>query len=93
MSTDSVIPAWIIDKSILERRVQELEWQDEWAKSVLRNLENLLKDAERRVQELEGLEPALQRIATPKRPDGTYNLGREACEQIARAALEAARKP
>jgi hypothetical protein len=30
---------------------------------------------------------ALERIAAPKRPDGTYNLGREACEQIARSAL------
>jgi hypothetical protein len=30
---------------------------------------------------------ALRRIATPRRPDGTYNLGREACEQIANQAL------
>jgi hypothetical protein len=35
---------------------------------------------------------ALERIATPKRPDGTYNLGREACEQVAREALDAIRK-
>lgn len=33
------------------------------------------------------LEDALERIAAEKRPDGTYNLGREACEQIAREAL------
>lgn len=32
-------------------------------------------------------EAALERIAAPKRPDGTYNLSREACEQIAREAL------
>jgi hypothetical protein len=32
---------------------------------------------------------ALQRIATPKRPDGSYNLSREACERLAREALEA----
>lgn len=31
---------------------------------------------------------ALGLIAAPKRPDGTYNRGREACEQIARAALK-----
>lgn len=31
---------------------------------------------------------ALNRIAAPKRPDGTYNLSREACEQIAAKALE-----
>ena len=30
---------------------------------------------------------ALERIAAPKRPDGTYNLSREACEQIAANAL------
>jgi hypothetical protein len=29
----------------------------------------------------------LRRIAAPRRPDGTYNLGREACERIAREAL------
>ena len=34
------------------------------------------------------LEAALERIAAPKRPDGTYNLSREACEQVAREALE-----
>lgn len=32
-------------------------------------------------------EAALEKIAAPRRPDGTYNLGREACEQIARDAL------
>ena len=40
-----------------------------------------------RCEELEG---ALMRIATPKRPDGTYNLSREACEQIAKEALRRA---
>jgi hypothetical protein len=33
------------------------------------------------------LEQALELIASPKRPDGTYNRSREACEQIAREAL------
>ena len=37
-----------------------------------------------RCEELEGV---LRRIAAPRRPDGTYNLSREACEQIAREAL------
>ena len=40
-----------------------------------------------RCEELEG---ALMRIATPKRPDDTYNLSREACEQIAKEALRRA---
>jgi len=37
------------------------------------------------------MENALERIATPKRPDGTYNLCREACEKLAREALHEAR--
>ena len=32
-------------------------------------------------------EDALEQIAAPVRPDGTYNLSREACEEIAREAL------
>lgn len=31
---------------------------------------------------------ALCRIATPARPDGTYNNSREACEMIAHRALQ-----
>lgn len=31
---------------------------------------------------------ALELIAAPKRPDGTYNRCREACEQLARETLE-----
>lgn len=38
-----------------------------------------------RCEELEG---ALRRIAAGPRPDGTYNLSREACERIAREALD-----
>lgn len=34
------------------------------------------------------LREALELIAMPKRPDGTYNRSREACEQLAREALE-----
>lgn len=32
-------------------------------------------------------ESALEKIAAGKRPDGTYNLSREACEQIAKEVL------
>lgn len=42
-----------------------------------------------RQQGLAGMEDALHKIAAPRRPDGTYNLSREACEQIAREALDA----
>lgn len=33
-------------------------------------------------------ESALQQVAVPKRADGTYNRDREACEQLAREALQ-----
>lgn len=33
------------------------------------------------------LRAALEKIAASPRPDGTYNLSREACEEIAREAL------
>jgi hypothetical protein len=34
------------------------------------------------------LENALQLIATPMRPDGTWNRDREACRQLAQDALD-----
>lgn len=37
-------------------------------------------------------ESALQLIATPKRPDGTYNRDRKACELLAKEALEKIQK-
>ena len=47
----------------------------------------------RRVSELQTevarLRQALELIACPKRPDGTYNRGREACELLAKDALKA----
>ena len=39
-------------------------------------------------EKVEQLRAALELIATPKRSDGTYNRCREACEQLARQALE-----
>ena len=44
-----------------------------------------LADAVRREQRLRAV---LERIAASARPDGTYNLSREACEQIAKEALD-----
>ena len=38
--------------------------------------------------ELERLRDALELIAAPKRPDGTWNRERLACQQIAAAALK-----
>lgn len=34
------------------------------------------------------LESALSLIATPKRPDGTWNRDREACQKLAEEALK-----
>jgi hypothetical protein len=55
-------------------------------------IDAMLVRADQKIQELQDraakMESALRLIATPKRPDGTYNHCREACEQLAREALE-----
>lgn len=38
--------------------------------------------------ELEDYKKVLELIAAPKRPDGTYNRCREACEKLAREVLD-----
>ena len=52
-----------------------------------------LAEKYRRVSELQTevarLRQALELIACPERPDGTYNRGREACELLAKEALKA----
>ena len=57
--------------------------------SIIRAWAEALADAavaqERR--EIDRLREALQLIAAPMRPDGTYNRDRRACELLARAAL------
>ena len=40
-------------------------------------------------KEVARLRQALELIASPERPDGTYNRGREACELLAKEALKA----
>lgn len=62
-----------------------IELHVQWLKDQLNATEMVLfkiQDENARLRE------ALQLIATPKRPDGTYNRSREACEQLARDALE-----
>jgi len=54
---------------------EELKISDDW----LRHTRN----------EVARLREALQLIACPERPDGTYNRGREACELLAKEALKA----
>lgn len=56
------------------------------------HLRAIFKSPESNLEKLEALleyrTRALERIAVPPRPDGTYNLSREACQQIAQDALE-----
>jgi hypothetical protein len=51
-----------------------------------------ITETQHKIQQLQTIiaryESALELIATPKRPDGTYNRCREACEQIAKEALK-----
>jgi hypothetical protein len=62
--------------------------------SLIASLAADLKDSEQKVQQLTSrvaiLEAALELIAVGKRPDGTYNRCREACELVAKEALHKA---
>lgn len=50
-------------------------------------MQQAAQELDRQALLLAEAEAALHTIATPKRPDGTYNLGREACEAVAQRAL------
>jgi hypothetical protein len=58
--------------------IHEIRDADDWVEIGRREYVRLLE-----------CEAALERIAAPRRPDGTYNLSRAACEQIAKDALAA----
>lgn len=60
---------------------------DAWHREAL--LQDQVKALKLQIMEME---IALETIATPKRPDGTYNYCREACEQIAKEALTCLRR-
>lgn len=60
---------------------------DAWQREAL--LQDQIKALKLQVMEME---IALETIAAPKRPDGTYNYCREACEQIAKEALTCLRR-
>ena len=65
-------------------RVRELEASQALAVKDRNEAEDENVRLDGRVRELEG---ALHQMAAPRRPDGTYNLSREACEQIANEIL------
>ena len=50
--------------------------------------ERLTAGAQKACERIARMEEALELIAAPKRPDGTYNRSREACEALAREALK-----
>lgn len=54
-------------------------------------IDRLRKESAVLKEELSKVRQALELIASPKRPDGTYNRSREACEQLAKAALKGSR--
>ena len=56
---------------------------------VNRNIRKLEKERDEARLEAFEFRSVLGLIATPKRPDGTYNRGREACEALATKVLEA----
>jgi hypothetical protein len=50
-------------------------------------------EAERLQADIERLRSALELIAAPMRPDGTWNRCREACRQLAAESLRATVQP
>ncbi len=79
--TDSVDAILVRCTVCLARKIEVTRFKRQ-AQAAWNNQANLLID---RIVKLEG---ALTLIAAPKRSDGTYNRCREACEQLARKALE-----
>lgn len=53
----------------------------------------LTKELSKALVREEACRRALDLIAAPKRRDGTYNRGREACEELARRTLEEINDP
>jgi hypothetical protein len=72
------IPNWVLE-NILEHRYR----QGEYGGSGLVPYKRLKLVLET----LDEYQTVLELIAMPKRPDGTYNRSREACEQLAKEAL------
>lgn len=54
-------------------------------------LKTMSKQLEQALAALSEATSALELVATPRRPDGTYNRSREACEELAAKALEKVR--
>lgn len=55
--------------------------------AMIADIEALQKDMHNLLQECIQYSVVLDLIASPVRPDGTYNLDRKACEQLAKEVL------
>ena len=73
----------ILEKAITQKHLTEetvdAQFCSDWLKDEIKLI----------MEESSRYKAALELIAAPKRPDGTYNRCREACEQLAKEALKA----
>jgi hypothetical protein len=53
-----------------------------------KNLDEMMADHLKNAERIDKCFAALRLIAKPKRPDGTFNLCREACQKLAEEALK-----
>ncbi len=88
---DALVTAWPEIRTRLEaaspQALAEYEARRDKGLAVIR-AEKAERERDAALADVARMRAALGLIAAPKRPDGTYNRGREACEQIARAALK-----
>jgi predicted nucleic acid-binding protein len=75
----------LTDAVQFQPRPISLTIESEMLRALSRKLERELAASK---AEVERLRSALELIAAPKRPDGTYNRCREACEKLASKALK-----
>ena len=89
MNTDTTpTPRWVIKKGDFDGK--PYLWDDRrYDNYDLWSLCHILNQYEEKTNEVARLRQALELIACPERPDGTYNRGREACELLAKEALKA----
>lgn len=76
------------DLAAAEKWAIERGWTEKREDQTLPFLAGIRHGKRSQEQECARLRAALELIATPKRSDGTYNRCREACEQLAREALD-----
>jgi hypothetical protein len=81
---------WIADRAeeLMQYDGELLDGDDRCIKTILATLDTADKCSQSISTKLEICKNALELIACGKRPDGTYNRCREACEQLAKETLE-----